>query len=318
MSKGRRYLGWLIVVLALAPLPLFVGDALLRILVVANLYAIYAMSWDIFSGHTGYLSFGHGFLIGVAAYTTSLLNYHYGIPPYASIPIAILVSVLVGLLFFLPALRLRGSYFCLMTLLLVVVANLLVNTFSNVTGGDRGLTPLSTLATGATANFYITLVLMLVIGLGLWYVSRSNLGFVLRAIAQNEDTVEGVGIDTTKFKFFAFILSAIVASIGGCFWVHYLGTVTPSIISLDLSISIAIAAIVGGMGTITGPIMGAYLMLFITEYLRPFIPTPGRLLIFGLIGLIILIYCREGLMPRLSVEVKKLRNRILNRSNALG
>lgn len=317
MFRTKGYLGWLIGAAVLAPLPLFVDSGLIRILVIANLYAILAMSWDIFSGHTGYISFGHSFLIGTAAYTSALLNFHFGVPIYISIPVALLTTTAIGMLFFFPALRLRGSYFTLMTLLFAVVANTLAKIFSDVTGGDRGLTPLSTIATGASPNFYITLAFMLAIGFGLWYVSKSNVGFVLRAIMQREDTVEGVGLNTTKFKLFSFLLSVIVASIGGCLWVHYMGSITPSILALDLSVMILIAATVGGMGTIIGPIGGGYLMLFITEYLRPFLPSAARMLLFGSVGIIIFLYLREGLVPKLSMEGKKLWNRIASRSNAL-
>ena len=169
--------------LVLGLLPLFLDSGLIRILVFANLYAIFAMSWDVFSGHTGYVSFGHAFLIGTAAYTSSLLNYHLNLPLIITIPVAVLATVVVGLIFFFPALRLRGSYFTLITLLLAVVAGHFVKIFGSITGGDRGLTPLATIANGATPNYYITLAFMMIIAFALWWVSTSNLGFVLKSIA---------------------------------------------------------------------------------------------------------------------------------------
>lgn len=292
---NKKYMGWIIGVLPLFLLPLILDSGLIRILVFANLYAILAMSWDIFSGHTGYVSFGHSFLAGTAAYTSGLLNYHFGLSPFVTMPLAVLATVVLGMLLFFPALRLRGSYFTLITLLLSVVAIQFVKIFSNTTGGDRGLTPLSTLATGATTNFYITLITMLIIAVVLWLVSTSHFGFVLKSIAQAEDTVAGAGLNTTKFKFFAFLLSAVTAGIGGCLWVHYLGSVTPAVLSVDLSVFILIAAVMGGMGTILGPILGGYVMVFLLEYLRPYISSSERMLLFGIIGVIVLLFIPEGM-----------------------
>ena len=167
MLRKKVYGLWIFGGLSLAILPLFLDTGIIRILVFANLYAILAMSWDIFSGHTGYISFGHSFLAGTAAYTSSLLNYHLGLPLFVSMPLAIIATLVLGMLLFFPALRLRGSYFTLITLLLSVVAVQFVKIFSQYTGGDRGLTPISTIASGAIANFYVTLAFMLIIALGL-------------------------------------------------------------------------------------------------------------------------------------------------------
>jgi branched-chain amino acid transport system permease protein len=292
---------------------MFLDSGLIRILVFANLYAIFAMSWDVFSGHTGYVSFGHAFLIGTAAYTSSLLNYHLGLPLIITIPIAVLASVFVGLLFFFPALRLRGSYFTLITLLLAVVAGHFVKIFGSVTGRDRGLTPLATIAQGATANYYITLAFMLVIAFVLWWISSSNLGFVLKTIAQAEDTVADAGLDTTKFKFFSFLLSSVVAGIGGCLWVHYMGSVTPAVLSVEFSIMILVASLLGGMGTILGPIFGGYVMLFLLEYLRPYVPSAGRMLIFGLLGIATLFFFSEGLGVKCWTLASSIKNRIFSK-----
>lgn len=310
MTKTKGYLGWVFGALVLVFLPLFVDSGLIRILIFANLYAILAMSWDIFSGHTGYVSFGHSFLAGTAAYTSSLLDYHLGLPLFITMPLAVLATVVIGMLLFFPALRLRGSYFTLITLLLSVVAVQFVKIFNHITGGDRGLSPLSTLAIGATTNYYITLACMLIIALGLWYVSTSNLGFVLKSIAEAEDTVADAGLDTNKFKFFAFLMSAIPAGIAGCLWVHYLGSVTPAILSVDLSVFILIAAVMGGMGTILGPILGGYVMLFLLEYLRPFVPSAGRMLIFGILGVVVLLFWSEGLGVKFWTLSQKLANRV--------
>ena len=112
----RLLLGWLIVGIVMCALPFFVSSGTLRIFIFANFLAMFAMSWDILSGRTGYISFGHPFLIGIAAYTTAMLTYHLDTPLWLSIPAAVLMTMVGGTFFFVPALRIRGTYFALVTL----------------------------------------------------------------------------------------------------------------------------------------------------------------------------------------------------------
>ena len=116
MQLARPLLGWLAFGVVMCLLPAFVSTGTVRILIFANFLAIFAMSWDVISGRTGYISFGHPFLIGIAAYTTAMLTYHLDTPLWLSIPAGVLATLVGGTLFFLPALRIRGTYFALVTL----------------------------------------------------------------------------------------------------------------------------------------------------------------------------------------------------------
>ena len=194
----------------------------------ANFLAIFAMSWDALSGRTGYISFGHPFLIGIAGYTTALLTYHLGVPLYLSIPAAVVVTMIGGTLFFLPALRIRGTYFALVTLAFMEIMYHLTQVIApKVTGGTRGLSGLPEMVSGAVPNYYLTCSVMLLIGIGLWSLIRTGLGTALSAIGVDEEAVKSSGLNTNRIKLFIFTISAMVAGIGGALYVHYLGSIAP-------------------------------------------------------------------------------------------
>jgi branched-chain amino acid transport system permease protein len=278
-------------------LPVFVSTGTLRIFIFAHFLAIFAMSWDILSGYTGYISFGHPFLIGIAGYTTALLTHHFGTPLYLSIPSAVLVTMVAGTLFFLPALRTKGTYFALVTLAFMEVTYHLLHVVKpKLTGGTRGLTGLPFLVTGAIPNYYVSFLSMFLIALGLWAVARSGLGTVLSAIRMDEGAVKSSGLSTTKLKLFAFTLSAMVAGIGGALYTHYLGAISPKgIFDINFLFTMLIAALIGGEQSIIGPILGAYFLTFLLEYLRPYIPGAWRFFLYGLIALVVYYYAPKGL-----------------------
>lgn len=294
----RKYLaGWALFAVVMLALPAVVAPGTLRVIIFANFLAIFAMSWDILSGRTGYISFGHPFLIGIAGYTTAMLTYHLDTPLYLSIPLAVLATMVGGTLFLLPALRIRGTYFALVTLAFMELMYQLTQVIRpDLTGGTRGLSGIPTLTTGAVPNYYISFSVMFVIGLGLWLLIKTRLGTALSAIGMDEDAVKSSGLNTTKLKLFAFMLSAFVAGIGGALYIHYLGSIAPrGIFDINFLFTILIAALLGGASTIIGPIMGAYFLTFLLEYLRPFIPGTERYFIYGSIALVVYVLEPKGL-----------------------
>jgi len=277
-------------------LPLFAPSGVVRFLVFANFIAIWAMSWDILSGYTGYFSFGHPFLIGIAGYTTAILTHEFGFPLYGSMALGVLAGVGAGMAFFLPALRVRGPYFALVTLALMNLAHRLVITIRpDVTGGTRGITGLPLVVSGAIPSFYMSLGAMLAIAIGLWYVARSDIGTLLRAIHMDEDVVRTEGFSTLKYKLLAFILSAVAASIGGVLYTHYLGTISPEgIFGIDMLFMILVAALIGGQNSIIGPIIGAYFIIILLELSRPFFPGESRFLLYSVIALSVYVFRPRG------------------------
>lgn len=295
---ARPLLGWAIFAVAMLLLPQFVSNGTLRIIIFANFLAIFAISWDFISGKTGYISFGHPFLIGIGAYTSAILSYRFGMPVSLSIPLAVLATMVGGTLFFLPALRIKGTYFALVTLAFMELMYQLVQVIRpDLTGGTRGISGIKTILSGAAPNFYLSFGLMFAIGLALWLLSRTRLGTALDAISMNEEAVSGSGLNTTRLKLFAFMVSALVAGLGGAFYVHYLGSIAPrALFDINFVFTIIVSVLIGGSATIIGPIMGAFFMTFLLEYLRPLLPGSERYLVYGMIALVLYVYQPKGIM----------------------
>ena len=300
--KSLRW--WLIGIAVMFVLPLFLPISVLRVAIMAGYLAIFAMSWDMMSGYTGYVSFGHPFLIGVAGYATAMWSHQSGFqPPHiilplsATIPLAIAASVGAGMLLFLPSMRTRGPYFSLVSLAFVmIIYRLVIAIRPDMTGGDRGLPDLPPVVAGVVPNYYLAIGLMFAVGIGLWYVTRSDVGNVLKAIRMDEDVVEASGISTYRFKRFAFILSALTAGIGGAFYTHYLASISPRrTFGAIFILEIIISTVIGGMSTIVGSIFGGFFVTFTLEYLRPYLLGAWRFLTYSLVAIFIVLYRPRGL-----------------------
>ena len=309
-----RLLGWwLLFGVIMGLLPLVVSTGTLRILIFAHFLAIFAMSWDILSGRTGYISFGHPFLIGIAGYTTAILTYRYGVPIYLSIPAAVAATMVGGTLFFVPALRIRGTYFALVTLAFMEILYELTKVVApKITGGTRGISGVPAIVTGAEPNYYLTFGVMFAIGLLLWLLVRTRIGIALSAIRMNEDAVRNAGLNTTKLKLFAFMVSAAVSGIGGALYVHYLGSIAPrGIFEINFLFTILVAALIGGAETIIGPIMGAYFLTILLEFLRPVLPGMERYFLYGIIALVVYVYQPNGIHSILASVGRRVAGRKL-------
>ena len=269
----------------------------LRMLIQACYLAIFAMSWDFLSGRTGYISFGHPFLVGIGAYTTAILSYRFDVPVEYSIPIAVVTTMIGGTLFFLPALRIKGSYFALVTLAFMELMYQLVQVIRpDLTGGTRGISGLETLTRGAVNGYYLAVSLMLIIAFVLWAMLKTRAGTALSAIAMNEESVKGSGLSTTKLKLFAFMVSACVAGIGGAFLAHYNGSIAPrALFDINFLFTIIVAALIGGSSTIIGPMIGAFFLTILLEKLRPVLPGAERYVVYGGIALLLYMYQPKGL-----------------------
>ena len=301
--------GWAGFGILMCLLPLVVSTGTLRIFIFANFLAMFAMSWDILSGRTGYISFGHPFLIGIAGYTTAMLTYHLDVSLMLSIPAAVIAAMLAGTLFFVPALRTRGTYFALVTLAFMELLYGLTQVVQpKLTGGTRGLSGLPAVVSGAVPNYYLSFLVMFVIGIGLWLIVRTRVGTALSAIRMDEDAVKSTGLNTTKLKLFAFMVSAAVAGVAGALYVHYLGSIAPrGIFEVNFLFTILVAALLGGAETIIGPIIGAYFLTFLLEFLRPYIPGTGRYFIYGLVALVLYYYAPKGLYGILAALLGRLK-----------
>jgi branched-chain amino acid transport system permease protein len=289
--------------------PLYVPEGYVRVIIMANYLAIFAISWDILSGHTGYVSFGHTLLIAISGYVSAILSYppgswprsdfHLGLPLYFTIPAGIAVATLTGFVFFIPGLKTKGPYFVLVTLAASIVGEGIATLSGDIGGATRGLFGFPTTVSGCAPNYYLSLILLCIIGFTLWSISKSDMGQLLRAISIDEDALSFLGKNVLKLKAVAFFVSALVAGIGGAFYFHYLGSISPhSAFSYLLLIEILLSAVIGGMGTIIGPIIGAYFTTLILEGLRPVFPeasASARVIAYLIIGLAVYLKRPQGL-----------------------
>ena len=294
----------LVFILAVLLIPVFTDDPyLLRILILTSVFAIFAASWDLLSGFTGQVNFGHALFFGVAAYTSGLINVHYKIPHILSIPLGAIAGVLAGLIVGIPCLRLRGTYLALTTLAFPIILMGLVFAIPDVTGGELGISGLDRLSNSRIHDYYITTILMLVLTSIMWKITDSKTGIILHAIREDELAVRAGGINTTRYKLLAFCLSGFFAGISGGLYAHIMRTVGPSTLEISMSFQVIIWSVVGGIVSIYGPVAGVFILFPLAEFLR--VLPEIRLLIFAFLVLVILIKMPEGLIPWIRDRIEK-------------
>jgi branched-chain amino acid transport system permease protein len=251
-------------------LPLYAKAYLLGLLTVAYYFGIFSMSWDLLFGYAGEVNFGPTFLIGLGAYTAGILNNQFGLGIYWCILPGSLASVVGGVLLALPALRLKGPYFGLTTLVAVLLLQNMIVVMADITGGEIGLTVPDVIAINDTANYYIALGVMTVSGFILYAFANSRFGLILEAIGQNPTEAASLGFNVTKHKLTAFIISAFFSGIAGAFLVFYFGSASVgTLIEVSVGVQVIIAAVLGGRRTILGAVLGSIFMISATEALRP-------------------------------------------------
>ena len=300
-------------VFGLLTLPFFTQDAyLLRILILTSIFAIYAASWDLLSGFTGQMNFGHALFFGVAAYTAAFLNIHGHLRPYITIPLGALAAVISGTVIGIPSLRLKGAYLALTTLAFPIILMGIVFGIPNITGGELGLSEIDPLSNSRLSVYYITVVLMLSLNLVMWKLTDSKTGIILHAIREDELAAKASGVNTTYYKLMAFCLSGFFAGIAGGLYAHVMNVVGPSTLEVWTSFQAVIWTVFGGMVSIYGPIAGVFILFPLMEYLR--IISDLRFLIFALVLSLTLLFMPEGIIPWIRDKIETLCPRCKNRN----
>ena len=298
--------------LALLLLPLVTTDTyFLRILTLASIFAIYTASWDLLVGFAGQVSLGHSLFFGVSAYTAALLNLRLGLHPLLSIPIGAVAAVLAGLLLSLPALRLKGPYFSLASLAMPIILLGVIFTFTDLTGGELGLSGISRLAGTRVAEYRVILLSMFALTLLMWKIVTSKTGLIFHAIREDEIVVRASGINTSFYKVLAFCCSGFFAGLAGGLYAHFLRVVGPSTLDIMMSLQVIIWGIFGGVVTIYGPVVGVFILYPLLEYLR--VIADWRMLIFASVVIITLRVMPEGIsnwvQDRLEHECPRCKQR---------
>ena len=268
----RRAQGWLwLVVLAaiLLVLPLvlanpFAIDIFIRVL----LFAFIGVAWNLMGGYAKQLSLGHAAYFGLGAYTSTILLIRFGISPWIGILAGGVVAMLASLPIGAVCFRLRGPYFAIATIAAAQVLMLLFLKFRDFAWGAEGTTipnlgesPLM-MQFGAKAAYYYIALALLAIGLAITYgIERSRMGYYLIAIGEDEDAAEAVGVNAPRIKRDIYLISAFLTALGGTFYVQYIYFIDPNTaFSFNVSVEAALVSIVGGVGTLWGPVVGTVLL----------------------------------------------------------
>jgi branched-chain amino acid transport system permease protein len=260
----------LIVVVAAATLPAVVSGYILGLLTVAYYFGVFSMSWDLLFGFANEVNFGPTFLIGLGAYTAGILDSLYQPPIIVCVAAGAFAAVAGGVVLALPALRLRGPYFGLTTLVAVLMLQNFIVVAAGLTGGEIGLTVPDVISIDDRVNYWIALGFMAVSGAFLYALSRSPVGLILQASGQDAVQAAALGFNVTKHKLFAFIVSALFSGLAGALMAFYLGTASVgTFVDLTVGVQVIIGAVLGGRRTILGAVLGAVFLIAMGETLRP-------------------------------------------------
>jgi len=268
----------------------------------AVIWALLAASWDLLSGYTGQVSFGHAGFFALGAYTAAAASKHLGLSPWLGLALGAAVAAVVGLGTGFPALRLRGHYLALVTLALAELIRLTAQNWLAVTGGPFGIYDFGSFtglpATGIPRAQAVYLIVAAIVGAGvgamLYVCRRTRAGRAFRAIREDEVLAESLGINTTVYKLLAFGLSSGLAGLAGTLYAYYIQLVSPTVATAATTSLVIGMAVFGGLGTIWGPALGALLLYAISEGLR-FIGVVYNLVAVGLVIMVFVIFLPRGL-----------------------
>ena len=311
----------LILFLVMFLVPVIMGTPFwTNLFVLLFVYASLSVAWNIVGGYAGQLSLGHAVFYGIGGYTATLLTQNFGISPWIGMLTGAVISGMVAIVIAYPTLRLRGPFFALATIAILEVVRLLVIHEESWTGGSSGISlPLNIgwtwIVFREKINYVIiAFALFLFVVWVSWFIRKSRIGHYLIAIREREDAALAVGIHTVRVKIVAAVVSAMLTSLIGTFHITYLTFVDPSsAFSLDLSIQIAMFALIGGLGTVGGPIAGTFLVLPIAELARGWLSSVGsgmHGLIYGLILVAVVLTIPRGLAGAFGPALGRLMARL--------
>jgi len=270
--------------------------ALLGVFTVMLVWLVVNVAWNVVLGFAGILSFGQIAFFGVGAYTAAILSGHAGVSSWLDTLAGAVTGGIAALLIGLAVLRLRGIYVVLVTLAFHQLLDSLVSTdYSGLTGGPNGLAVApyvasTSLLTQSLVGYWIALVAAIAIIAMVLLLLRSPIGLALVAARDAEHVATARGVMATKYRMVAFVLSGAVAGLMGAFYAHYIGVVSPELFSFGLVISLLSMIIVGGWGTVWGPIVGTVTMTILTRYVQGEFPEYQSLIMAAVLVLAVLLF----------------------------
>mgnify|MGYP001172738389 FL=1 len=303
-----------IIVLLLFLLPLFTSNYVIGLATLCAIASIGAIGLNILTGFTGQISVGVGAFLAIGGYTSAILTSTLGWSFWISLPLAGLVTAIVGGIFGIPSLRLKGLYLAIATLAAQFIVLWAIGRFSGLTGGGEGMV-LQRPSIGSftfssqTSYYYLCLVILLLVTIYTLNLFRAKTGRAFLAVHHRDVAAQIMGIHLLKYKVVAFALSSFIVGIGGALLAHYTMIVTVELYSIDVSIQYLAMILVGGLGSVFGSILGAIFITllpvvlgYMIEFLTVYMPNAYSLLnsfqefVFGLVIILFLIFEPGGLI----------------------
>lgn len=297
--------------------PLLIHDTHFQhLLIMLMLFATLSQAWNLIGGYAGQVSFGHAAFFGIGAYGAMAPLNHWGLTPWAGMLIGALAAVLLALIIGVPVFRLRGHYFAISTFAIAEVLRELFLSWEWVDGAfgldapvlDPGFYNFMFYKT--KLPYHYTVLLFFVVMMFLMYrVERVRMGYYFRAIKQSLNAAEALGVNTSRYKLYAMLLSAFFTAICGSFYAQYILHIEPAtVLSLDISIKIVLVTVLGGAGTLWGPLLGSAILIPLSEYTRIWLGGTGMGIDLIVLGALIVAICIlepkgiVGLFGRLSLR----------------
>lgn len=307
------FLGFLIVFPFLSP-----SQFLLHLMIMIFMHAVISQSWNIIGGFSGQISLGHGAFFGIGAYASSFFYVEFGLTPWIGIIIGILICAVIAILVGIPMLRLSGHYFAIATLLVGISFQVVFQRWDLV-GAASGLwIPLTSedsyfamqFHSSKAPYYYLFLIFFVIIFFITWLISRSKLGYRLRAVRDDAQAAQSLGIDVAKHKIIAFAISAMMMAPMGSLFAQYILIVDPDrMFNFEISIIALLISVLGGIGYVWGPLVGTIILIPLAEYARIFFGGTGGavdLMVYGIVLMIICVFKPSGI-------ISLLPNHILHR-----
>ena len=307
-DRRVRVLVLLVVFLLCAALPLvFTGTFSRHVMIMIVIWSILGMGWNFIGGYAGQVSIGHSVFYAIGAYACAIGFKYFNLTPWIGMWIGAAISIIVSVLIGWPLLRLKGHYFAVATMAVAESCRVIFINWKSI-GGATGVDFLNKKVDrwfamqfpGKIYYFYIYLLFAFVVLLVVMAFDKSKFGYYLRTIKGNELAAESVGIDTARYKLLAYMLSASIVSIGGSLYAQYLLYIDPPMLmTLKTSLMICLVTVMGGVGKVFGPIIGAVILTLISEYSRVLMGGTGKgidQLIYGIMVVAVVLYLPNGVL----------------------
>ncbi|HZX95591.1 MAG TPA: branched-chain amino acid ABC transporter permease [Myxococcales bacterium] len=314
----KSFAPWAVAAVAFALLPLWLQSPYaLHIFISLFIAVALGESWNVLGGFAGQYSVGHSAWYGLGAYGAFILLQRNGIPPWFGVWVAVLGSVIIALIVGSITFRLRGPYFVLASIAVAEIIRLAALNWKDLTNGAEGIQPadLPPLMIGSQVlvadwngklpYYYMGLVMALFCIAVNYAVKRSKLGYYLQAIREDQDAAHSLGIPLTLYKNAGLAISAACTALAGSFAAFYIGFIEPQqVFGIDVSVDMVLVALIGGVGTVTGPLVGGIVLVLLNEGLRAAFEQ-GHLLVRGVLMIIAILLMPDGVVGVLAQRFRR-------------